>query len=298
MPLKSSPLISAVLLWGAVAPAEPGTERRGSHPEIASWLLGLDDGALAGRVLDVSARFLGTPYVHSPLGESAGVDPDPFIRFDAVDCLTFVEETLALSIARSPTEVGPILLHLRYERAPRYEERNHLMEAQWVPNNVRKGFLRDVTREFGGPATVRARKRITRQSWASASSRLLHLPEERHLTGAFELDMLPLALGLARARQIPSGTILMVLRDEHPGKVTRITHLGFVVQKKDRTFLRHAARGGYRRVVDEDLTTFFARHAKYGKWRVSGIALFEPHAPSLAASELSLTRAMSTTGPP
>src|SRR5215211_1421494 len=132
MRLKNAALVSAWLLWGAAAPAAPRSGLRAdehcpgppSQAAAASWLFGLDDGALAGRVLDVSARFLGTPYVHSPLGEGAGVDPDAIIRFDAVDCLTFVEETLALSIARSPTQVVPILLHLRYGRGPLYEDRN------------------------------------------------------------------------------------------------------------------------------------------------------------------------------
>ena len=45
-------------------------------------------------------------------------------------------------------------------------------------------------------------------------------------------------------------------RMDLPLKATRITHLGFVVQRKKRTYLRHAARNGYGRVVDEDLETF------------------------------------------
>jgi Protein of unknown function (DUF1460) len=305
---KTAALVSAVLVWGAAAPAAPSHHRdppeRGGRsapePDAAntSWLLGIERDALSSRVLEVSARFLGIPYVHSPLGEGAGVDPDPLIRFDAVDCLTFVEETLALSIAHSPAEVVPVLQLLRYERTPTYEGRNHLMEAQWLPNNVRKGFLRDVTRAFGGAATVRARKVISARSWASPSSRLLNLPEERHATGVFELDMVPLAAAWARVGHIPSGTILLVIRDEQPRRVTRITHLGFVIQRQGRTFLRHAARSVYRRVVDEDLSVFLARNAKYGKWPVSGIALFEPQAPSLPEAERVLSTVVSDMGPP
>src|SRR5690349_3041900 len=53
---------------------------------------------LPERLLSTSEKFLNTPYVLSPLGEGGGVDPDPTFRLDAVDCLTFVEETLALSL--------------------------------------------------------------------------------------------------------------------------------------------------------------------------------------------------------
>ena len=271
------------LLATAASPRTARDARAGAQAGGASWLLTTDSdsaAALSRRVLEVSARFLGTPYVHSPLGEGTGIDPDPSIRFDAVDCLTFVEETLALSIAHNPADVPALLQQLRYARNPRYEERNHLMEAQWLPHNLHKGFVRDVTREFGGAATVRVEKKITAQSWASPSSRILNLPKAARITGAFEMDVVPLSFALARARQIPPGTILLVVRAEQPRKVTRVTHLGFVVQKGKRTYLRHAARSRYHRVVDEELSTFLSRNAHYAKWPVTGIALLEPRAPS------------------
>src|SRR5260370_23692250 len=95
---------------------------------------------LGTRLLDVSERFLGTPYATSPLGEGQGKDADPLIRFDAVDCLTFVEETMAISFANEPREVEPILIDLRYAREVAFDDRNHLMEAQWLPHNLAKGF--------------------------------------------------------------------------------------------------------------------------------------------------------------
>ena len=277
----------AFFVLGFAAGARPPRDvRRAPDATSASWLLATDadsPAALSRRVLEVSRRFLGTPYVHSPLGEGAGVDPDPTIRFDAVDCLTFVEETLALSIARNPAEAPAILEELRYARLPRYEERNHLMEAQWLPNNLRKGFVRDVTREFGGAATVRSEKKITAESWTSPSSRILNLPRTARVTGTFELEVVPLPVALARVRHIAPGTILLVVRADHPRKVTRVTHLGFVVQKRKRTYLRHAARSRYHRVVDEELVTFLARNAHYAKWPVTGVSLLEPSVPTRGA---------------
>src|SRR5690242_633503 len=55
---------------------------------------------LTKRLLSNSERFLGVPYLASPLGEGEGFDADPTLRFDAVDCLTFVEETIALSLSQ------------------------------------------------------------------------------------------------------------------------------------------------------------------------------------------------------
>ncbi|MFY0579308.1 N-acetylmuramoyl-L-alanine amidase-like domain-containing protein [Cystobacter fuscus] len=186
------------------------------------------------RLLRVSERFLGTPYVHSPLGEG-GVDPDPTFRLDAVDCLTFVEQSVALSLARSAAEVPGLLERLRYANTPSYEDRNHLMEAQWLPNNQRKGFLVDVTRRLGGADTVRVSKTLTALTWSSRSSLALGLSPAHQPRGTWSLDMIPLERVLAHARQVPSGSILVVLREDLPFKATRVTHLGFVVQKGRRT---------------------------------------------------------------
>jgi len=243
---------------------------------------------LPEQLLRISEKFLNTPYALSPLGEGRGVDPDPTFRLDAVDCLTFVEQTLALSLARRDEEVGLLLERIRYASEPVYEDRNHLMEAQWLPNNVRKGFVVDVTRRYGGADVLEARKVLTATSWQSKSSMELKLPRERQLRGTFSLDMIPLERVLAHAGKVPSGTILVVLRDDLPFKATRVTHVGFIVQKGARTFLRHAARG-YNRVVDEELSAFLARNSRYARWKVTGVSLFEPRIPSEAVAEDNVT---------
>ncbi len=280
--------MNALILSAAVLSL---SQSAGPPKSTVDWLVrGPREGApLLHRIEELSAAFLGTPYVHSPLGEGEGFDPDPPIRFDAVDCLTFVEQTLALGLAPSPVEVPHILESLRYGDRPVYEDRNHLMEAQWLPNNVRKGFLRDVTRQYGGEATVRTRKVLSEASWRSGSSRALELPKHAQLKGTFELDILPLKKVNDVALRIPTGTILVIVREDRPNKVTRITHLGFVVQKRRRAWLRHAARSHYSRVVDEDLMTFLTRNSRYSKWPVVGVALFQPTLPELPPSSSSVS---------
>jgi hypothetical protein len=272
---------SALLLGQAPSTAVPGGWAALSAGQRAVLLKAAEPGApLDQRLLHVSERFLGTRYLASPLGEGSGVDPDPTFRTDAVDCLTFVEETLALSLARQDAEVPTLLEHIRYASTPVYEDRNHLMEAQWLPNNLRKGFLVDVTRRYGGQDTVQVQKVLTERTWTSRSSQELKLPKERQPVGTFKLDIIPLAQLLRHIHQVPSGTIMVIVRDDLPLKATRITHLGFVVQKGKRTWLRHAARNGYLRVVDEDLETFLARNARYTKWKVTGMGLFEAQRPA------------------
>lgn len=274
-------LTSAVLLAQPPTAPVPGGWAALTPEQRATLLKAAEPGApIDQRLLHVSERFLGTPYVASPLGEGSGVDPDPTFRTDAVDCLTFVEETMALSLASQDSEVPSLLEHIRYASTPVYEDRNHLMEAQWLPNNIRKGFLVDVTRRYGGEDTVQVQKVLTARTWTSKSSQELKLPKARQPVGTYTLNIIPLERLLAHARQVPSGTIMVIVREDLPLKATRITHLGFVVQKGKRTWLRHAARNGYYRVVDEDLETFLTRNSRYTKWKVTGMSLFEAHRPA------------------
>jgi N-acetylmuramoyl-L-alanine amidase-like protein len=276
----ASVLTVALLLAQAPSAPVPGGWAALSPEQRALLLKAAEPGApLDQRLLRVSERFLGTPYLASPLGEGSGVDPDPTFRTDAVDCLTFVEETLALSLARKDEEVPELLRRIRYASTPVYEDRNHLMEAQWLPNNVRKGFLVDVTRRYGGEDTLQVHKTLTARTWTSRSSQELKLPKERQPVGTYSLNVIPLDKVLEHARKVPSGTIVVIVREELPLKATRITHLGFLVQKGKRTWMRHAARNGYARVVDEDLETFLARNSRYTKWKVTGVSLFEAHLP-------------------
>jgi hypothetical protein len=269
---------AALVLWLLSASATgAGPERWMDlpEPERLKAQAALPDGPLPSRLLAVSERFLGTPYGFSPLGEGQGKDPDPLIRFDLVDCLSYVEETIALALARTPDQVDPLLAALRYQKQVQYEDRNHLMEAQWLPSNVKKGFLREATAKYGGADIQHSAKVITAATWRTPSSQALELPEERQLVGRFPLDLLPLDRAPAHIREVPSGTLMLVVREDLPGKVTRITHLGFVVQKGKHTFLRHASRNPFMRVVDEDVENFFARNAKYEKWRVDGVSFYE-----------------------
>ena len=280
--VRGAPVASAPVASAPAASAEPVVTgwTTLSARERAAFILAEASLPLGERLMRVSERFLGTPYVHSPLGEGQGVDPDPTFRLDAVDCLTFVEQSLAMSLARSDAEVPGLLEQLRYASTPTYEDRNHLMEAQWLPNNQRKGFLVDVTRRLGGEDTVRVNKTLTALSWSSPSSRALGLSEEHQPKGVFPLDMIPLERVLAHARQVPTGTVLVVLREDLPYKVTRVTHVGFVVHKGKRVWLRHARRNldGTGRVVDEDLENFLARNTRY-EWKVSGVSFYEPQQP-------------------
>jgi len=236
-------------------------------------------GSLSERLVQMSERFLGTPYLVSPLGEGSGKDPDPLIRFDAVDCLTFVEETIALGLSSSWEEVERLLTRIRYADQPTYAQRNHLMEAQWIPNNIQKGFLTTVTRRYGGDRTQGVWKEISERTWESKASRQLGLTGAERPIGKYALSVVDLQDAPAIASRVVSGTILAIVREDRISSVTRISHVGFVIQKNRRTYLRHATRT-FGKVVEEDLKTFLSRNLKYAKWKVVGVSLYEVAAPT------------------
>jgi hypothetical protein len=259
-----------------------------AEPDRNEAIRQLGSKSLEGRLLEASERFLGTPYTLSPLGEGNGQDADPLIRFDAVDCVTFVEETIALSYAVDPETVEPILSELRYHHEIAFEDRNHLMEAQWLPHNVAKGFLRDVTRRYGGEDVQVVAKTLTADTWASKTSKSIGLAAGHQPTGSFKLAMIPLDRVPAVAPQIPSGTLLLVIREDRPYKPTRISHLGFLLHRGKKTYLRHATRGAAK-VVDEELSSFLLRNSKYEKWKVVGVSLVEV-LPRQARASISVER--------
>lgn len=267
-------LVAAVL---ATAPwAGMGDAQR------ADAMAALKGHPMRERVLKASEGFLGARYALSPLGEGEGRDADPLLRLDAVDCLTMVEQAMALSSAPAPTRLVETLNDIRYAGPPSWEARLHVMEAQWLPEQVRRGRLRDVTREWGGKQTRRVTKTLSDATWREKSGRALELPPEAQPKGAFEFDIIPAAAAVDALAKAPAGLLVVVVRADRPWVVTRVSHVGVLVQTPKGPALRHASRS-FGRVVDEPLPRYLTRNLDFGQWTIEGLALYEPleTAPSL-----------------
>jgi hypothetical protein len=247
----------------------------------------------------VSAPFLGVPYLHSPLGEGEGVDPDPRLRWDQADCLTFVETVMALAVAGGRDRLLRVLDDVRYVAPPAaFANRNHFIESQWLPNNVRKGYVRDITREIGGESTLAVAKKFSAARWsARRKPDDLPLPVELVPQGTFTLDIVPLPVAQERVSLVPGGTLLFVVRKDLYAHPTRVTHVGLVLVQAGRRVLRHASSRPYGRVVDEPLGAFLARNARYDKWPVEGVALYQLRVPSERLSTLEAAARAPEPGP-
>jgi hypothetical protein len=230
------------------------------------------------RFVAATEGFLGTRYVLSPLGEGRGVDGDPLLRYDAADCVTMVESAMALALSATDEEVLPTLNRIRYASEPSYEGRLHVMEAQWLPVNVSRGYLEDVTRALGQAATRRVSKRIGEDTWREKSGASLGLPEVAQVKGVFELDLVPAEVAPRVLATAPDGLVVVVVRADRPRLVSRITHVGVLVQKASGPHLRHASRS-FKRVVDEPVERYLRRNLEFGAWTVEGVSLYRVRAP-------------------
>jgi len=271
-------LVDILLVVLVAAPAAGRSFAAMSEDEIDAFLRGLEEAGTPfdRRVLEISSRFLGVPYRHSPLGEGGGIDPDPRIRFDAVDCTTFLEQTIALARASNLEEARQVLDRIRYrDGVVDYTARKHFMMAQWIPLNQEDGFLLDVTERVGGKVVRWESKRLDVDVWARRR-RKQHYPRltaEQVPAGIHRLPVIPIDDARRLTGRIPAGTLLNVVRADYRTIPIRVSHQGLVVVRRGRRYLRHAARAGYGRVVDELLDTFLGRNQAYRKWPVVGINL-------------------------
>lgn len=230
---------------------------------------------LPQRIDRISEWFLGLPHEHDPLGEGGQADTDPLTRYDIFDCLTFVEEVLALALSGDPAHAAEVRLDLRYDGSPGYTTRRHFMELQWLPDNVQRGFLVDTTASYG-PVTHRERQvdLAMWQNWADRR-RFSHTDSELPL-GNMALDILPLDHAIEAAERIRPGSIVAIVREDRPWKPVWITHVGFVVGDSDTTTFRHAtAMSKSRKVRDNPLRSYLELLKTYKNWKVEGIAVFE-----------------------
>ena len=104
--------------------------------------------------VETARFFLGTPYVAGTLEE---VPEKLVINLHGLDCMTLVENSVALarSVKHCPAfdRYVSTLKELRYRNAGKitldYTDRLHYT-TDWIYENERRGYLKDVTKEIGG----------------------------------------------------------------------------------------------------------------------------------------------------
>ena len=247
--------------------------------------------AIGERIERLSALFVDVPYRDYPLGEGSGVEPQPRWRVDGVDCQTFVETVLAMANAKSLERARTVLDDIRYAGDPpkvSFATRNHFTEAQWLPSNLGKGYLREETRtiEERAPSTSLV---LRRAQWEKVPG-LKRLSPAKIPQGEFPIRYLTLEQTRKRGASIEPGSVLLVVRQQDPKRVVRVSHMGLVVRKEGRLYVRHASTGDEHKVIDLELGQFVDRLREYKKWPVQGIALFLPLDAQARVKQLTASR--------
>lgn len=252
-----------------------------------------DNPTLQARVEAVSAAFLGIPYKLGPLGEGGGADfdGDPLYSFTQVDCTTSVEEVMALSIEPDLDKaVHDVLQKIRYKDGQiGYTTRNHFTEADWVPNNIAAGFLKDITKDVAGNRAKDAHKLVSKRDWYASKSldaikgfpgmtqpeRQRKLKDLQDLASQFTdavatityvpIDVFPQVLA-----NIPSGTIANLVRADMPGKPTIISHQILLIDKNGTKYVRHASFN--KEYLDVPALDYFKVYAN-SSWPLLGLNL-------------------------
>ena len=271
------------------------------EPQIAASLKKLhkDHPALRDRVEAVSEAFLGIPYKLGPLGEGggSGFDGDPLYSFRQLDCTTSVEEIMALTLEPALDKaLHETLQAIRYKGGQvDYFSRNHFTEADWVPNNVAAGFLKDITRQVGGGLAREQTKLVSKRDWyahktidaikgfpgASKAERAKRLRDLQARASQFQdavatityipIDSLPQLIAA-----IPSGTIANLIRANQPGKPTIVSHQLFIIDKNGSKYVREAASG--KEFLDAPALDYFKKYAG-SSWPLLGLNLNELQGP-------------------
>jgi hypothetical protein len=268
-------LVAAVLgsLCARQVDAEP-TSHRQKHQHVAARLQSIHDSSPGHqqRVERVSGLFLGKPFALSPLGEgpTGRVDQDPIVRFDRFDCVTYVEEVMALSWHADLNHAVRDLQRVRYASGTvRYGARKHIMMAQWIPLNIAAGFVHDITRIVGGDATESATLQLAAQDFRSKKGGALKLAAADQPRGSYSVPLLPLARMAGALDRVPAGTIITTIRRAQSQVPYRASHVGLVIIRDGKRVIRHAHKPS-RRVVEQPLATFVAAAARFRSWPVVG----------------------------
>lgn len=261
-------VVAAALAVSACAHGEqvpaPAPDAAAPPGDLARWpalAARLDAATLAGRFVQASALFLGTKYDGGPLGEgdAGGPDPDPRVCFDRVDCVTYLEQCLALALCREAGRSVPMrdpylatLDRIRYrDGVVDYADRNHFTSLDWMPANA--WLVEDVTARVGGDAVVPVTRTIDRAAFLREHG--VEPRPGRDDARTITMSMIPRAKAQAVSPAIESGD-LVFWAGKKDGIL--IVHTGLAVRRADGVLLFRHASSKAGAVTEEPLADYAA----------------------------------------
>jgi D-alanyl-D-alanine carboxypeptidase/D-alanyl-D-alanine-endopeptidase (penicillin-binding protein 4) len=207
-------------------------------------------------------------YVADPLGEGEGATPDsgPLCDYARVDCVTYVEQVLALALAPDAASVPDTLRRIRYRDGKiDFRARNHYFVSDWLPAN--NWCVRDVTAEVGAGVVETMTKTISRTAFFAGKGIACDLPDEQATTQYIPRAQVGKALG-----KLKDGDIVIFVIST-PGIIAG--HVGLVRVKDRAPHVQHASLSE-KRVVTSPLERYVGNIPE----RFVGIKVARPHQPA------------------
>ncbi len=229
-------------------------------------------------MVETARFFLGTPYVAGTLEE----EPETLvINLHGLDCMTLIENTAALvwSVKHRLAYDGyvSVLKDMRYRNSGcatlDYTDRLHYT-ADWIYENEKRGYLKDVTKEIGGQSLK-----------LDLSFMSTHPDSYKQLKG----NPGRIAVMAAKEKEISARPHYYIPQDEineHAGQIRNgdivcfvttvkgldISHVGIVCRERDMLTFIHASTVQKRVIVNEEPLQEYVQGIK----RNCGIMIVRP----------------------
>src|SRR5690554_560443 len=227
------------------------------------WLDAQEVKGLEARLDYFSKSFLNRPYLLGPMGESYldSIDSKALIHLDSMDCVTYIEHSLALALSIHEDSIFNTLQNIRYTKGEiSYSNRKHY----FVEDFLKEGRFAEI-RRFENEAVI-FRKLPKTQFFAS--KKIKYSGEDPET----EIPHLPFKEALDFAKNIWDFdfSVWGVAFIGNSSKID-VTHIGFLILKPgEKPILRHASQLK-KRVVNQSLEEYL----KQRKGKTPGIVVFE-----------------------
>ncbi|MBN1894028.1 DUF1460 domain-containing protein [bacterium] len=234
-------------------------------------VLDVSKGAKGNSISDAFLKasetyFMGKPYVNDPLGEAFqdGVDDDPRFNLECADCVTLIEQSLALALSGGKEDFLGILDRIRYRGgAVSFFNRNHFFVADWIPHN--SWIVEDVTTVIGGSYSERCSRTIGRTKFFASKG--MTIPQIADIPN-YETYFIPFKDADKILSRIQKPLIVVFIGNQD-WLFARHTGILFKDPKSGEIMIRHASSLRMR-VVDQDLREYLS-----GSKSIVGIKLLQ-----------------------
>lgn len=216
--------------------------------KLSSFDESLANQSISKIIEKVGLSFLGTEYVAGTI--DADVNTEKLtIKISGLDCVTFVENTLAISRAIQtgmPTleSFKDELQSIRYRngKIDGYSSRLHYF-SDWIYDNEKKGIVKDITEQIGG---TMYNKKINFMSTHRSSYKQIESDDD----ALAEIKNVENKINNRDLYYIPKGSVDKYYDKLQTGDIIAttteisgldVTHTGFIYKKKGKTYFLHAS---------------------------------------------------------